>query len=124
MTDRGDLQRIVDTFEAGGELSEEQRRLAAAALRQALMPSAPTIRRDELLREMKRRFYPTHRLRAASLAIAEVWEQYEIRAWPHDSSAVTCPPRHVGKPQELLWRIMRDWPNSLGKDRIRQILTG
>jgi hypothetical protein len=114
MADR-DLDSLTETILA---LPAEQR---AALLRAVPLP-APT--RYELVREIRRRFYPSHSVRAASVTIEDLWNEYAACAWPHDRSAVTCPPRHVGKPQELLWQIMRDWPNTLSRHRIRQILAG
>lgn len=115
MADDLDLEQLAAAMLS---LPPEQRH----ALLRAMPPPEPP--RYELIREVRRRFYPSHKLRTTAREIADAWKQYETRTWPHDHSAVTCPPRHVGKPQELFWRIMRDWPNSLGHDRIRQILSG
>jgi hypothetical protein len=78
--------------------------------------------RDEFLREAARLFFPqlapTEQAKALETALA----RYAASAWQRERAAPELPPRHKGRIEEYLWRVMRAEPRTLGWERIRKIL--
>jgi hypothetical protein len=123
MADGGSLQSIAEVVEAGGELSAEQRRVAAAALRQALMlPATIFAERDALIVECRRQFFPSRTDHDAAHQIATEWRRYAAAGWRRERSSETCPARNVGTTRGALWAIMRISPRVLSAERIRRIV--
>jgi len=114
----------VEALLAGfGQLSAEQRRVVAAALL-PVVTLPPTIydKRDALIVECRRRFFPNHTDHDAAHELAVAWRRYAASAWQRDRTAETCPARIAGKLQGALWTIMQISPRVLSAERIRKIV--
>ncbi|SFO25797.1 hypothetical protein SAMN05216330_102436 [Bradyrhizobium sp. Ghvi] len=127
MADQADdvelMRRIAEALEAGDELSAEQRRVTAAALRQALtLPPTTFAERDALIVECRRRFFPSRTDHDAAQEIAVTWRRYAATGWLRERAAETCPPRSVGTLRGALWEIMRILPRVLSVRQIRRIV--
>lgn len=117
-----DLEQIAAAIEAGHELSEIERRAAAAALRRTMLPEAGYAQRDALIVECRRGFFADRSDHDASHEIATAWRRYAASGWQRDRSAATCPARLAGTLQGAIWAIMMLWPRTLSAERIRQIV--
>lgn len=76
--------------------------------------------RDRLLRMMARCFFAGLTERQASVAIVAKVEQYRNRgAWRRDRLEATCPARHHGKLEEIMFTLLkiRDASVSVGTCR-------
>jgi hypothetical protein len=64
-------------------------------------------RRDQLICEIARRFYPGMSDRAAAAIIQTKLARYRSGAWRRDSAELLCPDRHRGIITELLWCLLK-----------------
>jgi len=114
------LQHLVAAIEAGAELSAEQRRALAAALR--MLPEAKLTERNDLLIKLRNQFFSDWSDNSAACEIAKLWKRYATDAWPRDRSAPTCPSRHLGTPRSFFFAIMRISPRVLKHEMVRKIV--
>lgn len=122
MNDRNDLMRIVAAFAAGETVSPVERRAAAVFYQALSLPADRRVKRNALLVQLRRRFYPTHTDHAASHNVASDWRSYAADVWRRERSNATCPQRHVGTAKELFWQMMKLVPEVLSPERIRKIV--
>jgi hypothetical protein len=128
-----DLQCLAAAIEAGDALTEEQRILVAAALRQTLtlhqlkqglvLPAARNDARDRLLIEVRRKFYAADRTdHDVAHELAAAWGRYAAAGWIRERDLELCPERHLGSAREFFWLMLRANPRPLSASRIRTIL--
>jgi len=81
-------------------------------------------RRDDLLRRLHREHLPALSVNAAAERIATLALRYQSTAWMRDRSADELPARLRGRPEALLWQILKAAPDAAvpGARRLRQIL--
>lgn len=71
--------------------------------------------RDEIVRQTLADFGLT------AVELAAAMARYAAAGWRHDRAMTECPPRHVGRVQERLWRILRLRDHPLSARQIRAI---
>ncbi len=79
-------------------------------------------RRDELLREAHRIYWPDARPAPAAQEIAIRLNRYAASAWLRERHLDACPPRHEGRPEALFWQALRLVERTPSPERIRKIL--
>jgi hypothetical protein len=123
MHDRASLEHFIDVIEAGGELSQEQLRVAAAAARQALMlPEAVLVGRDKRIVECRRKFFGDLTARAAANEVATGLNRYFTLAWRRDRSVQSCPDRIANHVNGAYWHILKIVPRTVCREKIRKIV--
>ncbi|WP_375764117.1 hypothetical protein ACE10X_07025 [Bradyrhizobium sp. Pha-3] len=118
-TPASELQRIVEAIEAGEELTLEQRRAVAAALRRDVPRFAE---RDALIVGVRSRFFHNRADLDAAHEIAAGLNRYASTAWLRDRSAQTCPARIAGTEKGAFWQILKVVDRPLSAERIRKIV--
>ena len=63
--------------------------------------------RNELLLEAARRFFAGASDREAARQLRAALSRYREGRWRRDRSEATCPPRHLGRLDEMLWMILK-----------------
>ncbi|MDN5003985.1 hypothetical protein ACFQZO_24410 [Bradyrhizobium sp. GCM10027634] len=120
---RDEFEAIARALDAGAQLSDQERRAVAEALRALVLPAARHAERDALIVDCRRRFFADRRDRAAAHEIAIGWARYEGSGWRSgERAADRCPERLIGTPKEFYWRMLRAFPQRLGAESIRKLL--
>lgn len=127
VVDADQVEQLAAAIVAGVDLSEEQRRVAAAMLLRQMqpvlmMPASVYAKRDEMIMACRLRFYPERTDHDAANELGSAWRRYASAGWLRDRSAETCPVRIVGTLQGALWEIMRTLPRVLSARSIRRIV--
>ncbi len=120
MADRDDgaaLRAIVEVLDAGDELSDCQRRVAADVLRE-LMQAAE---RDAWIVRCRREHFADLSARAAANDIATGFNRYRASAWRADSKEHSCPPRIRDHVNGKFWYALKALDASLSFETIRKI---
>lgn len=118
----GQLAALAGAIERGEELSNEERRAAAAALRQAMLPATKFAERDAILVGCRCLFFADRTDHDAANEMEAQWGRYAASRWHRDKSAATCPPTIVGTARGCFWRMLQIGPRPLSASRIRRIL--
>jgi hypothetical protein len=63
--------------------------------------------RDQLVRQWAQRFLPGLSALAAAEVIHRELSRYRAAGWSYERTAEDVPIRHLGRPRELAWRILR-----------------
>jgi hypothetical protein len=63
--------------------------------------------RDRLMGEAVARFMPGESSRGAARRLHEALERFSAGAWRRERGASSCPPRHAGRIEAVLWEILR-----------------
>lgn len=81
--------------------------------------------RDAALRGLRGEHFSALSVNAAAREICRLAKRYAGCAWPHDRDESELPQRHLGKPQEWLWRAFVSGATMpLGERQLRSILAG
>jgi hypothetical protein len=78
-------------------------------------------RRNAILCEAARRFWPGSKARAAR-ELSSALRQYEATAWRRERIHDEVPSRHKRHVQAYCWLALREWPQPLSAAHIRRIL--
>ena len=63
-------------------------------------------RRDDLIRDMRRKFFPTKSTHGAAVAITDAARRYEATGWRRDRTLASPPPGYAGTIRETLWLVL------------------
>ncbi|MHC6150545.1 hypothetical protein ACVSQB_01990 [Bradyrhizobium elkanii] len=116
-----ELARIAEAIEAG-DLTAEQRRKFAQALRELRLAPARFTERDELILAARRTFFSKLSARQAATEIATGLARYAATAWLRDRTAEVCPDRIAGHVNGAYWRILKSVPRPVCREKIRKIV--
>jgi hypothetical protein len=108
LCDGGDLEAALGVKPAPGSRSAATR--------------AKLDQRDAALRECADEFFPGMATALQAEHIATALLRYAAAGWPRDKGDVRCPPRHRGKIQADLWRILQAIPMPISARQVRKIL--
>lgn len=124
MTAPAALARIIDAVERGQPLDPADAAALLAGLRAGSLDRAlgitPTSQRDQLIRDGIARFL-NHESAPAD-KFKERLAQFASTAWSRERDLPECPRRHLGKLEEVLWRILKLRDRVLCARQIRRIL--
>ena len=133
MSTRAALDQAIADLTAGRLPDDEGRRLVVLAV-QSLMCAPSPVRdgflrreakaaRDRLLIELARQHCGDLKgVKPKADRIAAWARRYEGSSWPRDQHLTSCPDRLRGRPQGLVWRILKAHPDFPRDRLLREII--
>jgi hypothetical protein len=85
--------------------------------------AAAKARRDNLIREMARTFFPGWSVRQQGLEIDSCLRRYHASAWQSGRIASECPSCHRSTPQEFCWLILKARDHCPSAKHIERVLS-
>ncbi len=134
MSTRAALEAIYADLAADRVLGAKSRRLTMEALRSfmdtpsrardAFLRRKDITERDRLLAELARKYCGDLRgIRPKVRRILQWTLRYETSGWRHDRHATTCPAHRIGKPEGIIWAVLKTWPKMPGERQLHEILS-
>ena len=109
--------------EAGRRVAELARAMAQTVAGAAMLKRRAILDRDRLLLDLAaRHFGALSSVRAKARAILTAARRYEVTGWHHDQHATTCPPHRIGKPEALIWQVLKASPGLPSDTVLRNLL--
>jgi hypothetical protein len=105
-----DLADIGQRLLAGAELDPAERQLVStvlAAVQRHAGQAHRRARRDALVRELAATHYPGLAISAQAARIARAAHRYAGCGWRHDRCKTQCPAHLAGRPEAVLWLLMK-----------------
>lgn len=110
-------------IEAGREVAELARDFLYEESLSRGSRSAARAERDRLIVELARQHCADlHGIKPKSDQIAAWARRYEGSSWPRERHLTAPPDRLAGRPQELVWRILKTHPDFPRDRQLREIL--
>ena len=134
MPARADLDSACDDLAAGRLPAEAGRRLILRAARSfaetpsrqrhAMWRQEGIRERDRLLVELaEKHCRDLPDIRPKVRRIIQWACRYESSGWRHDRLATTCPAHRIGKPEGVIWAVLKAWPKMPRERQLHEILS-